>query len=308
MFYISTRGHSASGWLAKQISQHPRVVCWHGTRSIPPQNPGLNDLSSNTFVDGLKIFERQRDQRVYGAIHGFHGVIIKNEIEKEGGKFAGLYRDPIAKISSFFHAYLWSRLSEGILAEDHRGPTEELLKKISNTEATEHFQKLKNSLTNERTIVNKIFLIIKNKIKKKIKRNNKKINIKDLEKNILLENNTEIITNLFFEICKATFFNDHEIFANCKKNQLIIMEQMVSNKDYYINNVWNYLIPEYKNDVSLKNFEQKAKPHNPNINLNTQQKFEKFPKSFQNLLTWFFDKQKTDLINFYKDNNYLITK
>ena len=86
------------------------------------------------------------------------------------------------------------------------------------------------------------------------------------------------------------------------------MEQMVSNRDYYINNVWNYLIPEYKNDVSLKNFEQKAKPHNPNINLNTQQKFEKFPKSFQNLLTWFFDKQNTDLINFYKENNYLITK
>ena len=44
MFYISSRGHSATGWLAKQISKHNKVVCWHGTRSIPPSDPGINDL------------------------------------------------------------------------------------------------------------------------------------------------------------------------------------------------------------------------------------------------------------------------
>ena len=101
MFYISSRGHSATGWLAKQISKHNKVVCWHGTRSIPPSDPGINDLTPNDFVKGLKTLERQRDERIYGAVHGFHGVKIKKEIEKEGGRFAGIFRDPISKISSF---------------------------------------------------------------------------------------------------------------------------------------------------------------------------------------------------------------
>ena len=81
MFYISSRGHSATGWLAKQISKHNKVVCWHGTRSIPPSDPGVNDLSPSDFIKGLKILEDQRDERIYGAVHGFHGVSIKNEIE-----------------------------------------------------------------------------------------------------------------------------------------------------------------------------------------------------------------------------------
>ena len=114
MFYISSRGHSATGWLAKQISKHNKVVCWHGTRSIPPSDPGINDLSPKDFVKGLKILERQRDERIYGAVHGFHGVKIKKEIEEEGGKFAGIFRDPVSKISSFFYAYLWSTLSKAI--------------------------------------------------------------------------------------------------------------------------------------------------------------------------------------------------
>ena len=55
MFYISSRGHSATSWLANQISKHHKVVCWHGTRSIPPYSLGINDLSPKDFVKGLKI-------------------------------------------------------------------------------------------------------------------------------------------------------------------------------------------------------------------------------------------------------------
>ena len=131
MFYISSRGHSATGWLSHQISQHKKVVCWHGTRSIPPADPGINDLSPKRFVDGLKICENQRDNRIYGAIHGYHGTIIKDEIESKGGKFAGVFRDPISKISSFFHAYLWSNISGGVLPGDFNGPTKKLLEKLS---------------------------------------------------------------------------------------------------------------------------------------------------------------------------------
>ena len=96
---------------------------------------------------------------------------------------------------------------------------------------------------------------------------------------------------------------DAEIFHNCKSEQLIIMEKMVSEKNYFINNVWNYLIPELKDKEKEKQkprvfFEKKAKNHNPNIHLNSQQKFEQFPYSFKKLLIW-FSKQDKDLIKFF---------
>ena len=97
MFYISSRGHSATSWLANQISKHDRVVCWHGTRSIPPYSLGTNELTPKKFVKGLNILEQQSDKRIYGAAHGFHGISIngfvclsnKNErVGSENGIFS----------------------------------------------------------------------------------------------------------------------------------------------------------------------------------------------------------------------------
>lgn len=36
MFYIDSIGHSASGWLSNNLNKHPKIVCFHGTRSFPP--------------------------------------------------------------------------------------------------------------------------------------------------------------------------------------------------------------------------------------------------------------------------------
>ena len=46
MFYISSQGHSASAWLSKSLCVHPKIVCWHGSRSIPPYHSN-NDLYKN---------------------------------------------------------------------------------------------------------------------------------------------------------------------------------------------------------------------------------------------------------------------
>lgn len=308
MFYISSRGHSATSWLANQISKHRRVVCWHGTRSIPPHSLGINDLSPKNFVKGLNILEQQSDKRIYGAVHGFHGIVIKHEIEKKGGKFAGIYRDPISKISSFFHAYLWSRLSYGILPGDYKGPTEELYKKIMNEKISENFEVFKKKIQREKNIIDKMLSYIKYKTQqlKKNKLSKKKIKPKESEKIILSQDNSETLSELFFNICHQTFKYDSEIFKNCSLDQIILMEKMVSDKDYYMNNVWNYLIPELKDQVDFNNFDDKIRIHNPNKNLNSKQKFEQLPISFQNILSWFFSQQDQELINFYKKNNYLI--
>ncbi len=309
MFYISSRGHSATGWLAKQISKHNKVVCWHGTRSIPPTDPGINDLSPKDFVKGLKILERQRDERIYGAVHGFHGVKIKKEIEEEGGKFAGIFRDPVSKISSFFYAYLWSTLSKGNLPEDYVGPTEKLFSKNLEDSMIQEFETLKKTHNKKnQNIIKTVFNLINIKIKRNKKNlyNIKNLNFKKIENVILSQDNSKILSELFFNICRQTFLYDAEIFHNCKPEQLIIMEKMVSEKNYFMNNVWNYLIPELKDKAETESFEQKAKNHNPNINLNSRQKFDQFPESFKKLFTWFFLKQDEDLIKFYKKNNYFI--
>lgn len=307
MFYISSRGHSATSWLANQISKHQKVVCWHGTRSIPPNSLGINDLSPKNFVKGLNTLEQQSDKRIYGAVHGFHGISIKNEIEEEGGKFAGIFRDPVSKISSFFHAYLWSRLSNGILPEDYKGPTEELYKKISNEKIVQRFELLKIKTQKKKNIIDKIsdYLKYKNQQIKHYKSLKQKIKPKVSEKMIISQDNSKILSELFFNICQQTFKYDFEIFKNCTSDQIIMMEKMVSDKDYYKNSVWNYLIPELKNDAELNNFEDKIRVHNPNKTLASKQKFEQFPSSFQKILTWFFSQQNQDLINFYKKNNYL---
>ena len=305
MFYISSRGHSATGWLSHQISQHKKVVCWHGTRSIPPADPGINDLSPKRFVDGLKICENQRDNRIYGAIHGYHGTIIKDGIESKGGKFAGVFRDPISKISSFFHAYLWSNISGGVLPGDFNGPTKKLLEKLSEEKILKFFENKKGEKQNNR--INKFLSSYLRKVKKEKIRSkyyNKSQNY--IIEEILNSDNNEIISDLFFSICKQTFFYDYEIFSKCNKEQYLIMEKFVRDKDYFVNNLWNYLIPSLKDKAELNGFNNKFKPHNPNIQQNSNEKFEFFPKQFQELLKWFFKNQDEGLKNLYKQNNYLI--
>ena len=201
MFYISSRGHSATTWVAKQLSKHNKVVCWHGTRSIPPTDLGINDISPKDFVEGLKILEKQKDEKIYGAVHGFHGVEIKNAIEKEGGKFAGIFRDPISKISSFYYAYLWPRLSNGIFPENYEGPTEKLFKKNFNDNImTNEFETLKQTSSKKRNLFEKIFSLIDIKIKnyKKSINNKKKWSPKKLENIIISADNSKLLSELFF--------------------------------------------------------------------------------------------------------------
>ena len=35
-FYISSVGHSASGWLSKALNKHPNIISFHAIRSLPP--------------------------------------------------------------------------------------------------------------------------------------------------------------------------------------------------------------------------------------------------------------------------------
>lgn len=104
LFYISSRGHSATTWLARAISMHPKVVCWHGTRFIPPYETGRGEMTPDQFMDGLlACSESCQWQKVFGACHGYYGTQAKAATEQRDGLFSHVYRDPIHRLNSMLH-------------------------------------------------------------------------------------------------------------------------------------------------------------------------------------------------------------
>ena len=102
-FYISSRGHSATAWLATMLSKHPEVVCFHGTRSIPPYDSGtVPDMSPEQFVEALDMCAMNSKGKVFGAVHGFYGAMCKEAVEQKGGRFAAIIRHPVKRIHSCF--------------------------------------------------------------------------------------------------------------------------------------------------------------------------------------------------------------
>ncbi|SDT85497.1 hypothetical protein [Desulfobacula phenolica] len=115
-FYISSRGHSATTWLTTSLSKHPEIVCFHGTRSIPPKSSGtVPDMSPEQFIDGLITCSESSHGKVFGAAHGFYGISCKKAVEERGGKFTAIIRQPIKRIHScFIHAH-----KKEIIPKDH---------------------------------------------------------------------------------------------------------------------------------------------------------------------------------------------
>ena len=66
MFYIVSRGSTATHWLAKNLSKHPDLVCFFSSRSFPPVQPGQgypnnknawvkDNMEASKFLDSLII-------------------------------------------------------------------------------------------------------------------------------------------------------------------------------------------------------------------------------------------------------------
>ncbi len=101
VFYVSSRGHSASKFLQQVLVRHPDIVCWHGNRSIPPYDSGTNDMEPEDFVQGLyQCAAGNRFQKVFGSVHGFYGPVLQKQITDLGGWFGCIFRDPIPRLVS----------------------------------------------------------------------------------------------------------------------------------------------------------------------------------------------------------------
>ena len=110
MFYIASRGSTANHWLAKVLSKHPRIVCFRSTRAFPPFEPGSEsslEMSVELFMDGLLECSRATfNEKIFGSIHGYHGVTAKQACENRGGIFSYLIRHPVSRVHSAYVYHL----------------------------------------------------------------------------------------------------------------------------------------------------------------------------------------------------------
>lgn len=117
LFYISSRGSSATAWIAKMLSMHQKLVCFHGTRSVPPTESGINDLSPEGFSDALITCTKScQGQKIFGAVHGFYGISAKQAVEVRGGTFSAIIRHPVKRIHSQFS----DNFEKGLFLADER--------------------------------------------------------------------------------------------------------------------------------------------------------------------------------------------
>lgn len=103
-FYISSFGGSATMWINKVLNEHPKVVSFHGTRSLPPFDSGVNDIVPISFAQGLDLMiNNAENTKIFGAIHGYYGLSMYDAMKQVEGQFCAILRDPIRRINSLFN-------------------------------------------------------------------------------------------------------------------------------------------------------------------------------------------------------------
>ena len=112
MFYISSIGSSATNWLSKSLSMHKDIVCFWPSRSFPPIWPGhtfpnkktwVKDISADQYIESLVLCEKAtHGKKIFGSVHGYHGIKAKKSCEDFNGNFSYIIRDPLIRVHSCF--------------------------------------------------------------------------------------------------------------------------------------------------------------------------------------------------------------
>jgi hypothetical protein len=260
MFYMSTRGSSASIWVAKVLSKHPKVVCFRATRTFPPVAPhtmghdlGILPLPVNKFIDGLIACEEATlGEKIFGSTHGYHGVAAKEHCEKRGGRFSYVVRHPITRVHSVFIANLHNRYYQKnkpdvTNANIHDHVCSVLLKDsnlIDYTTALKLDGKVKSTLKNilppdlKQHLSNLRGLAIRNLV---VKPRYKK-ELRALETGNIDEK--AYVGQMFVDMVQSFFYYDNQIYNECSVDSGIKMEEMVKSKDYFKHHLWPHIAPE----------------------------------------------------------------
>lgn len=319
MFYISTQGHSASAWLARALSVHPKIICWHGTKIIPPY-PKLKKnqliMTPSDFAHGLKVCENNiGGNNFFGSVHGYHGTTIKKYIEEKEGKFFAIFRHPIAKINSMFSSSYYSNLSHGKIKTDEiivdysfffENFEEEINKKMTEFKNKKIQKKKLKVFFKNTTIINNLKMINNSYLGLKKKLSNSYVN---KASNFSLDINSytkaqkvDVACSTFIEACIRTFETDIEIIDNCNFDQIFKMEEFIKSEIYF-REILHKIAKLNLDDEKIKEiFNNKE-----HINIHSKKKkldeiYKSWPKSFKDLFNEYL--QKKELKDTYNKLEY----
>ncbi len=217
MFYISSTGHQGTAFLAKTLSSHQNIVCWHGSKTVPPSRFSEHEMDPEEYVKSLSFCELGCfNKKIFGGIHGYHGTRLLNILNKYNGKFFACLRDPVKKTNSMFESYLTNYLSLGNISTFNLNiyPFIEENKKIINSE----FEKELKSINFKKGIIKKFERYITHKIDKKKQIQLKKILQNKFELiNVKTNNNQDIYSKELSRLAQQE--KDDQYIRNIEENK-----------------------------------------------------------------------------------------
>ena len=309
MFYIVSRGSTATHWLAKNLSKHKDLVCFYSSRSFPPVEPGKgypgnrdtwikDDLEASKFIESLKRCEEAtHNSKIFGSIHGYHTLDMKKIVEEKNGTFKYMVRSPLEMVHSAFIIYCYRYLNSiniKIANEDVHDYVCENLKNLKLKDR--HFKVpgspkphfLKNFIGEEN------FLLLKKtknffkdkynliKPKKKLYWGYEK-DLGDINENIL---------NLFSGVSRDFLNLQNLYFSKWGIEKALVMDKIFSDKNYFRNlildlapnsNVSDEYLNEIYSSINLRVNVHRKKP------MKNQEILESLPNCMREIFQYYFE-------------------
>ena len=311
MFYISSIGSSATNWLSKSLSMHKDIVCFWPSRSFPPIWPGhtfpnkktwVKDISADQYIESLVLCEKAtHGKKIFGSVHGYHGIKAKKSCEDFNGNFSYIIRDPLIRVHScFIHG-----CEQNIYFEKEEVKNEDIHKRtcevLENLNLKMYVEKKEKQISKDRNLLN-IQQKINHSIKYVLEKNNFNF-IKKLRNNLKLEktkienediklNEKSFLADYFVNVCEEFLSHDEILFNGCSKHQALKMEEMTSSKTYYKDTVSKLIDPNLDFDEKYCDQVFKSDRHwihrkNP---LNALEIWNSWPQNMKDVFLFYFNK------------------
>lgn len=251
IFYISTQGHTASGWIARSFSNDARVICWHAIRTIPPaiqDRPyrnihipsGWDRDAADIFAEDLKFCADTSGGNIFGAIHTIWGLTAKKAIEERGGNFAGMIRHPIMQMNSMLAGFTARELSQHVLRCTTYVDHQDVIKRLANN-MDEGFElgSVKFKDANLKQKLKKLYyrtLIVSDEYQVKSKGVYSNPEDVDLMK-IFFSKNINMLAYIFARLfihSASRVIDEHARFnSTLEQDSLIVSEEITSSQSYF---------------------------------------------------------------------------
>jgi len=270
MFYISSRGSSGNEWLAKVLSKHPKIVCFRATRSFPPvsahraspnEDSGIPQISADKFIEGLLECSRAtHNEKIFGSIHGYHGIVAKEACEKRGGIFSFTIRHPVSRIHSVFIYYLYyyyyQKYNTGIGNSDIHNHVCSLLSKGSGLMKSAEIFESKKPEAIEQILYNPGKKMAKNilpdtivdaliKTRSSLEALKKRVS-RSRHNPAIVPDEVTYASNLFTTVAESFFSLEYQLYDGCPLDYGIKMEEMVKSKEYFKSHLWKRVAPQLR--------------------------------------------------------------